>query len=1146
MKEAEDRYLNRLAFLERLDNEKQLSAVFVSSVTGKPVQSAAEFGPDYWCRNFTSPVLFYSAVSTILASGLSNPTFIEVGPHSALSGALHDIASETGPVPYIPILVRGTHAYASVLRTAGRLFQSTSVELSTLCRGATLGDLPPYQWQYDGRFWSESRVSRNSRFRQFPHHDILGSKIPDGNDTEPLWRSLVYLENVPWLRDHVVDDKIVFPRGSYIPMVGEAIRQLTGDNDFSLRHVTFIEEPTLHDSQPMEILTQFRPSPTSEWYDFTITSQFEGTWTKLCTGQARGGRHFPQDITCLTPGPRKVKAEALNRSTKRAGANYGPRFRVMDQISTSVTAPEATAEVMDVREKMDSNYTIHPCTVSSILQLFNVAKAEGRSFNRLAVPTYIGELYVRSSSGPIAVQSTVTDTKGGTFFGDTAGFCDSELVFAFRRVGLSQTEKRNDRGPDPHAGARLVWQPDIDQVDVNGLIRPTPGMSDSLALVEELALACIIESGKQSCSDLSAPHYTKYHQWLSQQRQRAEQGEYESVSSCKDVASMTSLDRTRHIDRLHERALQTNGGHVATAIMRIYHETGAIFNGHADSLSLLMKDNLLTAVYGFKLCEFGDFFRVLSHNRPCMRVLEIGAGTGGVTATILRAMHGPHNERLYERYVYTDISPGFFDGAQERFSVYDGIDYRPLDITADVSAQGFDASYDLIIASNVLHATPNLQQTLSNVKSLLRPNGKLFLQELAPVTKWINYIMGTLPGWWLSTDNRSWEPYVSPERWDAELRAAGFTGTDSVVHDGHMNAHIISSVLENPVETRRRVTVLYERTSDDLNLFVSILRARGFTVDLRHLGDELPADQAVISLLELESPQLHLLSESKYLDLRNMILSLEKTPMLWVTRPSQVGCSDPRYAATLGLLRTARRELGVTIATLELDSLDEKAFQVASLVVDRVLHLGTDSSFDPVLEYIYTQETLMVGKFYPAVVSEELLEIKKPGAEKADAAVLQIGNPERVETLHWERKPVERFTSLQDWVEVQTHAVGISSIDLKVADGTRDSPFGEGYAGIVQCVGPGVRNLRVGDRVMVLAAGSGALATRFVASERLCTRMARGLSWAEAATIPYAFATAMYSLIDVARLKSGGVRALNPTSNAAKLIFPGHPHSLRL
>lgn len=1124
MKEAEDGYLDRLASLKKSDSDKQLSAVFVSSVTGKPIQNAAEFGPDYWCRNFTSPVLFYSAVTNILAGGLSNPTFLEVGPHSALSGALHDIASETGSVPYIPTLVRGTNAHTSILRTAGRLFQSTKVELSSLCRGTTLGSLPPYQWQYDGRFWSESRVSRNSRFRQFPHHDILGSKIPDGNDTEPLWRSLVYLENVPWLRDHVIDDKIVFPRASYIPMVGEAIRQLTGDNDFSLRHVTFLEEPTLHESQDMEILTQFRPSSTSEWYDYTITSQFEGTWTKLCTGQARGGRHFPLDIVRLTPGPRKVKAEVLNRSMKRAGANHGPRFRVMDQISTSVTAPEATAEVMDMREKMDSNYAVHPCTISSVLQLFNVARAEGRNFDRLAVPTYIGELYMRSSSGPIATQSIVTDTKGHTFFGDAAGFCDGELAFAFRRVGLSQTEKRSDRGLDPHAGARLVWQPYIDEVDVSGLIRQTPGMSDSLALVEELALACIIESEKESCNDFSAPHYAKYREWLGQQRKRAEQGEYASVTSCKEIASMSSLDRTRYIDRLHQRALQTHGKDVATAIMRIYQQTGAMFNGHADSLSLLMKDNLLTAVYGFKLCEFGDYFRVLSHNRPCMRVLEIGAGTGGVTATILPAMHGPHGERLYESYVYTDISSGFFDGAQKRFSAYDGIDYRPLDITADMEAQGFDASYDLIIASNVLHATPNLQKTLANVKSLLRPNGKLFLQELAPVTKWINYIMGTLPGWWLSTDDRPWEPYVSPERWDAELRAAGFSGADSVVHDGHMNAHIISSVPKIRTETRRRVTILYERTSDDLNLFVSTLHARGFTTDLRHLGDELPADQTVISLLELEAPQLHLLRESKYLGLRNMIVSLDTTPMLWVTRPSQIGCSDPRYAATLGLLRTARRELGVTIATLELDALDEKAFHAASLVIDRVLNVDTDSSFDPVLEYVYAQETLMVGKFYPAVVSEELLEIGTPGAEKADAAVLQIGNPGKINTLRWERNPVERFTSVQDWVEVQTHAVGLNSSDLKVADGALDASLGEECTGIVQCVGPSVKNLRVGDRVMVLAAGSGALATRFVASERLCTRMARGLSWAEAATMPHAFSTAMYSLIDVARLKSGDVR----------------------
>jgi hypothetical protein len=54
-----------------------------------------------------------------------------------------------------------------------------------------------------------------------------------------------------------------------------------------------------------------------------------------------------------------------------------------------------------------------------------------------------------------------------------------------------------------------------------------------------------------------------------------------------------------------------------------------------------------------------------------------------------------------------------------------------------------------LIVPKVIHATPDLTQTLKNVHRLLAPDGILFLQELSPSTKWINYIMGTLAGWWL-------------------------------------------------------------------------------------------------------------------------------------------------------------------------------------------------------------------------------------------------------------------------------------------------------------------------------------------------------------------------------------------------------------
>lgn len=1113
--EVKDDYLNRLPQIDPM--KTQLSCVFMSSVTGEPVETSAELGSEYWCRNLTSPVLFQSAIQNIVNT-LRNPLFLEVGAHSVLLGPLRDNAPS---ISYIPTLIRGENAYTSILRTAGRLFQHLDIDLSILCVGKTLGDLPPYQWNRDRRFWSETRVSRNWRFRQHPHHELLGSQMPDGNDMEPLWRSVIHLENVPWLRDHVIDDKIILPRACYFAMGGEAIRQITGQAEFSLRRVSLLAEATLHEDHSVEILTQLRPSEESHWYDLTMDSYSEGTWTKLCIGQVRDGRHLLADIARLNPMPRKIRDDVFYRTMRRIRVRGGPRFCALQNISTNFSSTEAAAEVKETQDGHESHYAIDPSTFSNILQLLSVANGEGRNLNCLAVPTYVEEVYVCPSSGPISAQCTVTSAKGSPPSANLAGFSGDGLVLAMNNAKLSVSNQLK-RGPDPHAGARLVWQPDIEDINVDHIIRPSTDGSKALQLVEEMALACIVETAQQTLNAASPPHLAKYHQWLSFHRRLAEQSNYENVPCCQYIALMPSIYRKRHIEDLYRRALATPAGPIATAVCRIYQESSNLFNQKTEPLDLLMQDDLLSVIYGTSVCDFSDYFRVFAHNRPCMRVLETGAGTGGATASILPALHGPNGELLYESYTYTDISAGFFDRARERFRNYEGVIWRRLDITADIAAQGFDASYDLVVATNVLHATPNLQETLRNVKALLKPDGKLFLQELAPATKWINYIMGTLPGWWLSTDNRPWEPYMSPERWDAELRAAGLSGADAVVHDGQMNAHIISSVQKPCLNRSRDITILCEKNSQHLDKFVSCFHQQGFTIDIRHLRDKLPADRMVISILELDAPLLDFPNSQKYLDLRNMITNLEKPPMLWVTRPSQVGCSDPHFAATLGLLRTARRELGLTIATLELDTVDDNAVQAAFAVAERIQCLNTESNFDPVLEYAYSRGTLMIGRFYPAVVSEELLETRD-SADEHSGAVLQIDDSGDLGTIRWERQVLALPQSGDNWVEVQPRAIGIEANDVPTTDSAFDIASGTECAGTIKSVGPDVKNLHPGDRVIVLSPGCALFASRFVTNEKLCVRMARDLSWAEGATIPYAFATALYSLIDVARIKHGDV-----------------------
>ncbi len=132
-----------------------------------------------------------------------------------------------------------------------------------------------------------------------------------------------------------------------------------------------------------------------------------------------------------------------------------------------------------------------------------------------------------------------------------------------------------------------------------------------------------------------------------------------------------------------------------------------------------------------------------------MRILEIGGGTGGTTSFVLPVL----SEHCTE-YVFTDVSPRFIAHAQHKFARYPFVQYRTLDIERDPVEQGFEVhSFDLIIASDVLHATRNLHGTLDHLKQLLGSGGTMLVVELTRPWLYMTLIFGLLKGWWLFDDD---------------------------------------------------------------------------------------------------------------------------------------------------------------------------------------------------------------------------------------------------------------------------------------------------------------------------------------------------------------------------------------------------------
>ncbi|RFT98735.1 SDR family NAD(P)-dependent oxidoreductase [Paenibacillus jamilae] len=171
-----------------------------------------------------------------------------------------------------------------------------------------------------------------------------------------------------------------------------------------------------------------------------------------------------------------------------------------------------------------------------------------------------------------------------------------------------------------------------------------------------------------------------------------------------------------------------------------------------------------------------------------IRIIEIGAGTGGTSAMLFRKLR-PYQEHIRE-YCYTDKSRAFLLHAQKEYGPQNPyLTYKIFNVEESAVGQDIDTGgYDIAIATNVLHATRNIRQTLGNVKASLRKNGLILINEISGNSLLNHLTFGLLEGWWLYNDPElriPGSPGLYPERWQEVLESEGFRSVFFPAQDAH-------------------------------------------------------------------------------------------------------------------------------------------------------------------------------------------------------------------------------------------------------------------------------------------------------------------------------------------------------------------------
>ncbi|KAL8793204.1 MAG: hypothetical protein Q9195_004234 [Heterodermia aff. obscurata] len=1134
---------------------------FYSSVYGgRVLLESSEFGPDYWQENLEKPVLFHTAVKTLLRE-VPRMVQVEVGPHHALRGPLRQIYQETGvSVRHIPTLSRGENDTRALLSTMGQLFTAgIPIRLPPEpCRNfQVLTDLPMYPWRYERAYWAETRVMRNWRFPKHAPHDLLGSRTLESTELNPTWCNEIRVSDIPWLKDHCVGSDIVFPAAGYISMAGEAAYQLgdlTESHDYTVKEVDIRLALVLETEGFKEIVTTLRPQRLtvtldSEWYEFDIVSYDGSSWNKHCSGFVRRGRASnppPHWRKCPQPLPRKVSASRWYVTLNRVGLKYGRRFTGMKNITAGVTEQSAVLDITDYPgDEPESYYPLHPTTLDGMLQSWTVAAFRGvyNAFNQSVLPTFIKELYVGVGSGQnIKVQTWTRAYNAATSQDDGEGFSfgvgeDGKSCFMLKC--LRGTPVPTEEDVPELTALQMQWKPDFFFCDAARLTRPIHDFRNQIALAEKLYVLCALES-YQSLQGVSStlPHFEKYREWMKSQIPRFQLPGYPLVDTV-ELVHITSEDRKRHIPEMLEQCKVAGIGAIAESVWRVYDQVVNVFEGKTDFLDLLIHDGTLAGIYDWmnNIWDYSELFQLLGHMQPQMRILEIGAGTGGLTAKIIKELQSEFGERLYFQYTFTDVSSGFFVAAQERFNEYGGIEYKVLDISKDPVAQGFiPGEYDLIIASNVLHATPVLHETLCHVRMLLHDQGRLFLQELSPIMSNMVYIMGLFVGWWLGeADGRVDAPYLPAEEWDKKLRAAGFNGCEAVTFDNERPYNVNTNIVSRPAvyfEYPKKITLLSgsSRVHPLAMQVEKLLQEQGYSSQHCQWGGEVPvSDQDLISFVDLDQQFFNNPVAGDWNSFIEMIDSLQQATVLWLTNAAQINSKDPHAALVLGLARTIRSEFAMSLATMELEDWTLPGAAKAVVDVTRRVEQGKDdltSTLDPDLEYAWVDGTVHIGRFHWYTVPKAL---RNSMTSPPDTKELMIHKRGLLQTLHWSGRSLPALAS--DEVQIDVKAVGLNFDALLVAMGLMRGvdAFGNGLevfvmegAGYVRKVGAHITHVKVGDRVMILGTSyAGLAASEVQCPGRFTLRIPDDLSFEDAATMPAVFVTVLLGLVDKARLEKG-------------------------
>src|SRR5437868_4538445 len=1177
-----------------------------STVTGNRL--AGEAGDAaHWGRGVRQPVQFAPAINAIADFGVD--IWLELGAHPALAHSIQEcLAGRGGANPIVISSVRREREHGSLLEAAMDLHRAgVPFNFKAMTPSRRLLSLPAYSWDRN-RWWNEAPAWREGRLAP-GGRGLLDFRLPCA---KPTWSARLDSRHMAFLKDHRVQNRVIVPAAGFVELVFEAATQLFEGRPFVVEDLE-IRKPLILPELGTGIQLEISYEPNER--TFMIQSRLDqGTsWSLHVVGSMRAertesrfaGSSFESEIQPVISKLKPIDIEAFYRYMNDLGLGYGDTFRSVRELSAANGESSGRVALSESIAPRAGEYPLHPVLLDGALHVFSAGRStvEARG-SQLKLPVRFGRiLFLHSPGASALVRASVVQCTDEFVEGRIALYDESGkpcvLVDGFRAISVAAV-RRGTPGGVRDVLYHVDWQPTpndsragtLEPLPLNRLrdaargalddvlaMRGRSRLESAIAAQDDLAavLLCagLREMGVTIGADFTADSLRVamsmrpvFEQLMLKLQKRGLVESSESGYRPK-LAFATAAESA---NQAQQQFITDHPGHLPEAQLVAGNcaELGPILRGEKDAVQVLFAGagaELLDQFYGDGLltshwlaaisAAVQEAARVLPEGRG-LRILEVGAGTGGLSAQVL-----PPLERGLHSYTFTDVSAAFFSGAHQKLANFPEVETRIFDLEKSAAEQGFEiGSFDFIIGTNVLHAVANIRASLRNLYDLLAPGGSLVFMDVATPQLWTETVFGLTSGWWRFSDRdlRPVHPLLGRSQWETVLRETGFNETTSLpglmLPQGEGQIGILArKAWQAPPTPELGVEVPPEKSflifADQEGIGSSLaerLRAAGIRCRIVFRGTAFAAKDTDTFTLRAEALEdwnqlfaacagealperiIYLWNLDTQIDgdgtigtdaLLHLVQSLDST---WpttklridsVTRGAEAVGRDGRatlvaQAPALGLMRVILNEYS-NFACRGVDLPPTPSAADLNLLWMELLRAESERDVAFRGEARYVQR----------------LERGRPRHERTlDPAVpLRLESRERgqLDTLRF--VPFAQPSCGPGEVIIDVKAAGMNFRDVlkalalypgEAADGRI---FGDEVGGIVTAVGSDVTHVRPGDRVFGLAVFG--LSTQTIARASDVRRIPNDLSFEEAATIPVVFMTSWHALKNVARLRKG-------------------------